>query len=574
MSGPAALEARGWGWRYATRRAWAVRDVTLRIEPGERVLLLGVSGSGKSTLLQGLAGVLGGADEGEHAGELLIDGMPAASVRGRAGLVLQNPDAQTVLARVGDDVAFGCENLGVPRAEIWPRVRDALDAVGLDVPLDRSTAALSGGQKQRLALAAVLAMRPGAVLLDEPTANLDPAGVIEVRDAVARALGAPRPPRAPRLPRPPRAGATSSREGAPSSREGAPSSREGATSSREGASNFPDGTPGIHDRPPETAATLVVIEHRVDVWLPLVDRIVVLGEHGVVADGSPDTVLRDHGAALAAGGVWVPGHPPATPPPPTGPPGATLLSADRLAVARVRGTPVAGPLDLDVRADEVLGIVGPNGAGKSTLGLTLAGLLRPEAGRVVASASLAAGADVSRGRRGVDPFRWSSRALLTRIGTVFQDPEHQLLATTVRAELEVGPRALGLPEPEVAARVDELLERLRLARLAEANPFTLSGGEQRRLTVASALATRPRVIVLDEPTFGQDASTWAQLVALIAGLRDGVDGEEPRAVVAISHDEDVLRALHARRFVVGGQDLPPGSEGTASAPRSEEGSRP
>ncbi|HAQ59163.1 MAG TPA: ABC transporter ATP-binding protein, partial [Microbacterium sp.] len=430
-----------------------MQDASFRIEPGERVLLLGASGSGKSTLLAGLAGVLGGDDEGEQTGALTIDGEPAARTRGRAGMVLQDPDSQVILARAGDDVAFGCENLGVPRQEIWPRVRAALDAVGLAVALDRSTSALSGGQKQRLALAGVIAMRPGVILLDEPTANLDPAGVIEVRDAVRRVVEA-------------------------------------------------------------TGATLIVVEHRLEVWLPIVDRVLVLGASGLVADGSPEAVLRDRGAELAAGGVWVPGILPASPAPPARAPGETLLRAESLVVSRVRGTAVAGPLDLEVRAGEVLGIVGPNGAGKSTLGLTLAGLVRPQAGRVAASAQL------SDGAKG-DPITWSSRALLTRIGTVFQDPEHQLLTTTVRAELEVGPRALALPPAEIAARVEELLERLRLSALAEANPYTLSGGEKRRLTVAAMLATRPRVMVLDEPTFGQDAATWAELVAIIARLRDG-----------------------------------------------------
>lgn len=479
---PAALDARGWGWRYATRLRWAVREVELRIEPGERVLLLGASGSGKSTLLQGFGGVLGGADEGETHGALLVDGVPATESRGRVGMVLQDPDTQTMLARVGDDIAFGCENLGVPREEIWPRVREAMDAVELDVPLDRSTAALSGGQKQRLALAGVIAMRPGAILLDEPTANLDPEGVRDVRDAVAAALDA-------------------------------------------------------------TGATLVVIEHRIDVWLPLVDRVIVLGAEPegtvVLADGTPDEVLGTRGAELAASGVWVPGHPPAVPPPPAHGPGEVLLRAHALTVARSRGIPVAGPFDLDVHAGEAIGITGPNGAGKSTFGLTLAGLIPAESGRVVASAALSSGS-------GDDPFRWTSRALLTRIATVLQTPEHQLLAKTVREELAVGPRALRLDEAEIARRADELLERLRLTALAEANPYTLSGGEKRRLTVAAALATRPQMIVLDEPTFGQDATTWAELVAIIAGLRD--DGA---AIVAISHDEAVLRALHARRLEVG-----------------------
>jgi energy-coupling factor transport system ATP-binding protein len=487
---PAAAEARGWGWRYATRKRWAAQGIDLRVEAGERVLLLGPSGSGKSTLLHALAGVLGGDDEGEQRGSLRVEGREPVSARGRVGLVQQDPDAQAVLARVGDDVAFGCENLAVPRDEIWPRVRESLDLVGLDVPLDRSTSALSGGQKQRLALAGALAMRPGLLLLDEPTANLDPAGVAEVRDAVGRVLE-------------------------------------------------------------RTGATLVVVEHRVDVWLPLVDRIVVLGAGdegpGVIADGPPARVLGARGAELAARGVWVPGIPPGHPAPPVAAPGEVLLTGRHLEVARVRGRVVAGPVDVEVRAGEVLGVIGSNGAGKSTLGRTLAGLLPPAAGRVDAAPRLADGA-------GPAPIRWSSRQLLTRIGTVLQSPDHQLLATTVRGELEVGPRALRLPEVEVRARVDELLERLRLSALAEANPHTLSGGEKRRLTVAAMLATRPRVMVLDEPTFGQDARTWAELVAIIAALRDGTGGEPGAAVVAITHDADVLEALHARRFALRGEE--------------------
>ncbi|WP_164861786.1 ABC transporter ATP-binding protein, partial [Microbacterium sp. CPCC 204701] len=225
--------------------------------------------------------------------------------------------------------------------------------------------------------------------------------------------------------------------------------------------------------------------------------------------------------------------------------GGPLLSARDLAVERVKGHPVARGIDLDVRAGTALAITGPNGSGKSTLGLTLAGLLPPAAGRVEASADLASGA-------GATPIRWSSRQLLTRIGTVFQDPEHQLLARTVREELEVGPRALGRTEADITNRVDELLERLRLDRLAAANPYTLSGGEKRRLTVAAALATAPRVLVLDEPTFGQDARTWAELVGLLARLRDGdIGGGGGSAIVAITHDLDVVEALHAERFELG-----------------------
>ncbi len=183
---------------------------------------------------------------------------------------------------------------------------------------------------------------------------------------------------------------------------------------------------------------------------------------------------------------------------------------------------------------------GPNGIGKSTLALTLAGLLRPEAGRLEPSVALA------DGLRG-EPRRWRSRDLLTRIGTVFQSPEHQFLTATVRAELEVGPRALRLGAEERASRVDELLGALRLERLAEANPFTLSGGEKRRLTVATALATRPRMLVLDEPTFGQDSSTWRELARLIVGLRD-----EGVGIVAVTHDDVFVDAVADLRLELGG----------------------
>jgi energy-coupling factor transporter ATP-binding protein EcfA2 len=474
----ARVSARGWGWRYAGRRASAVSALTLDIEPGEKVLLLGASGAGKSTVLQALAGVLGGDDEGDQQGELLIDGRRPADARGLAGLVLQDPDSQVVLARVGDDVAFGCENLGLPRDEIWRRVGGALDAVGLRLPLDHPTNALSGGQKQRLALAGVLAMQPKLVLLDEPTANLDPLGVSEVRDAVERTIA-------------------------------------------------------------HTGATIIVIEHRVAVWRDLVDRVIVLDPAGgVLADGAPDVVLKNEGRKLADAGVWVPEYPPATPNRTAYAGSELLLSGSALEVGRRKGIAVASGIDVAVSSGSALAVSGRNGSGKSTLALTLAGLIKPHGGKLAALPPLATGA-------GTEPARWKSRELLTRIGTVFQDPEHQFLSSTVRNELSIGPRALGLPEPEVSDRVDALLERLRLTALAKANPFTLSGGEKRRLSVATILAARPSVLVLDEPTFGQDSRTWRELVALLAELLD-----EGSAVVAVTHDRDFIDALADRELVL------------------------
>jgi energy-coupling factor transport system ATP-binding protein len=477
----ARVTARGWGWRHATRRAPAVRDLDLEIAPGERVLLLGRSGAGKSTLLSALAGVLGGDEEGDSFGELLIDGRPPAAARGESGLVLQDPDSQVVLARVGDDVAFACENLGLPRDEIWRRVPAALAAVGLDLPLDFPTAQLSGGQKQRLALAGIVAMRPRLLLLDEPTANLDPDGVTEVRDAVARTLE-------------------------------------------------------------RSGATLVVIEHRVSVWADLVDRVIVLdAAGGVLADGAPARVLADRGAELAAAGIWVPGHPPRRPVRAARVCAEPLLATSALSIGRTefgRRTPtvVNRDIDLALATGESVAILGENGAGKSTLALTLAGLLPPVGGRLEALPALARGARSQ-------PHRWRSKQILTRVGMVFQDPEHQFLAATVRGELEIGPRALG----EVP-HVDDLLERLHLAHLARANPFTLSGGEKRRLSVATALATAPQILVLDEPTFGQDSRTWEELVALLAELLDA-----GTALISVTHDRDFVDAIADRQLVLPGR---------------------
>jgi energy-coupling factor transport system ATP-binding protein len=475
--GPASVVARGWGWRHAGRASFAVSGLDLRIEPGERVLLLGASGAGKSTVLQALAGVLGGDDEGDEAGELLVDGRRPDRARGRAGLVLQDPDSQVILARVGDDVAFGCENLGLPRDEIWRRVDAALVAVGLNLPLDHPTSQLSGGQKQRLALAGVLAMRPGLLLLDEPTANLDPDGVSEVREATERVL----------------------------------ESRE---------------------------ATFVVIEHRVETWINLVDRVVVLqAGAAILADGSPDEVLAHEGKRLAAAGIWVPRHPPVVSHRSARASDSVILSAADLGVARPGGPTVQRDLDFDITAGSALAITGPNGSGKSTVGLTIGGLLKPSAGTVDA-AGLSAGLDPS-------PIRWRSRDLVSRIGSVFQDPEHQFVAATVRDELAIGPRATGLPERETVARTTEIAERLRLTALLAANPFTLSGGEKRRLSVATALITRPALLIVDEPTFGQDAVTWAELVRLFQGILDSGS-----SLVAITHDAAFVDAVADSKLVL------------------------
>lgn len=470
---PVTVDVRGWGWRHGGRRAWALRGVDLHLQPGERVLLLGPSGAGKSTLLTALAGLLEPGTGGEQEGAVLLDGAPARQARGRAGLVLQDPQSSLVMARAGDDVAFGLENRGVPSARIWPRVDEALAAVGFPYGRDAPTGRLSGGEQQRLALAGALALRPGLLLLDEATANLDPDGVALVRSVLADVLAS-------------------------------------------------------------TGATAVLVEHRVATVVDLVDRAVVLAPGGgVVADGPPDEVFGRQGAALAAAGVWVPGRHPVVRRRAVAPPGAALLTAGRV---RVRypsyDVDALPPSDLTVRAGAAVALVGPNGSGKSTLALAVAGLLRPTDGEVRAEAGL----DPPCPPRPV--WRWPGRELVRRIGTVFQDPEHQIVTSTVRDELRVGPSRAGLPGAAVDARAHELLERLGLARLAAANPYTLSGGEKRRLSVATAIATSPRVVVADEPTFGQDARTWAELATMLADLRDA-----GRGLVLVTHDEALVEAV-------------------------------
>nr|MBA3740830.1 ABC transporter ATP-binding protein [Chloroflexota bacterium] len=393
---PARIEARGWGVRHPGRRDWALRGLDLTIEPGERVLLLGPSGAGKSTLLTALAGLRDPTGGGETEGSLLVDGLDPRMTRDRTGLLFQDPEAQIVMGRAGDDVAFGLENRCVPSDGIWRRVDAALAAVEFPYGRDRPTHALSGGEQQRLALAGTLALQPGLLMLDEPTASLDPGGAAEVRSVLARVVE-------------------------------------------------------------RLGATLVLVEHRVDESLSLVDRVIVIAAGGgVVADGEPGSVFREHGARLADAGVWVPDRPPAAPPRRERPRPETLVIAEH-AGFRYPGMQVDAVtgVDLSVRSAEALAIIGPNGSGKSTLGLMLAGLLAPRTGRVVAGEALSAG----HGRESI--ANWPARDLVRRIGTVLQDPEHQFLTGSVREELLLGPRRAGIAEEEAARRADELLERLR-----------------------------------------------------------------------------------------------------------------
>ena len=521
----ALVEVRHLTWRPFGRREPVLAGVTLRIEPGSHVLLAGPSGAGKSTLLRALAGVLTTTESGDLTGSVLIDG--ATPTGSSVGLMMQDPADALVAGRVGRDVAFGPENFGMPRDQIWSRVRSALAAVGFPYDEERPTNALSGGETQRLALAGVLALTPRLVLLDEPTSMLDPSSAAMVREAIASAVGA-------------------------------------------------------------SGATLVMVEHDLSAVVDAVDRLVVLDPTGrISADGPVVATLAMSTDLLVAQGVWVPGVPAPRPlevdrvlcAPAlhggsessgralasggavassgrcrTGAAGdQVLVSAESVSVTRqprvsvmsanrpMSAVQALADVCATVSAGECVAVVGPSGAGKSTLTALLAGVDTPSKGLVRASDTLL----VAVGARPPGAIhRWTSRNLAARFGWVPQQAEHAVVARTVRDDVLSTSRLLGLEEEAAQTRVDGLLEVLGLSALSGADPHRLSGGEQRRLALAGAIAHGPSVLVLDEPSVGQDRSTWAAVAGVVVAARNAGVG-----VVLATHDP-LLIAMADRRITL------------------------
>jgi energy-coupling factor transport system ATP-binding protein len=401
-----------------------------------------------------------------------VDGLDPATADGpavaaRVGLVFQDPESQIVMERVEDDVAFGLESRGWTVDDMRVRIPEVLAETGLAGFERRRTARLSGGQQQRLALAGALAPRPGILVLDEPTANLDPDGARAFGDRLAEVRAA-------------------------------------------------------------RAATIVLVEHRVDVAWPLADLVLALGADGRPIDvGTPGEVFARSRALIEASGTWLPGggagqRPSAATMSNSAPP---ILTARGLRFA-YDGPAVVDGIDLELHPGERVALVGPNGSGKSTLARLLAGLLRPLAGTV----RLAGG----------DPSRLKPRELARLAGFVFQDPEAQFVATTVREEAMAG---LDAADPATVTRVAALMARLGLPldAFGDRSPYMLSGGEQRRLSLAPALARAPRVLVLDEPTFGQDRRGCEALEAILAEqVAAGT------AVLAATHDERFVASFASR----------------------------
>lgn len=472
----------------------ALDDVTLEVCRGERVCVLGANGSGKSTLASVICGLLA-PDEGdvELAGHAVCTGgVPDLAAyrdaRRQLGLVFQNPDDQIVTSVVADDVAFGPENLGVPRAQISVRVARELRRVAMEKYAHADPSRLSGGQRQRVCIAGALAMEPAVLVLDEPSSLLDVRG----RAAIMRVMG----------------------------------------------------------RLAAAGATLAHVTHFMDEALAA-DRVVVM-QHGHVAlEGTPDEVfaaknaqviealglempfearlavaLRQAGAA--GGAIAAPGTPSDEKP------AACVPAAEPLAIlARDLGFsygPDAQALDgvsLKVPARATTAIVGQTGSGKSTLLRLLCGLEAADAGSLTVCGINAA---TKRGRRQV------RRA----VGYVMQHPERQLFAQTVAEDVAFGPRNQGLSAAEVERRVAHALDLVGLADRRDASPFELSGGQQRLAAIAGVLAMEPELLVLDEPTAGLDPRGRARLRALMADLAaHGV------TLLQVTHSmEEAARADH------------------------------
>lgn len=475
----------------------ALDDVTLEVCRGERVCVLGANGSGKSTLASVICGLLA-PDEGDvelvgHA--VCTGGVPDLAAyrdaRRQLGLVFQNPDDQIVTSVVADDVAFGPENLGVPRAQIATRVARELRRVAMEKYAHADPSRLSGGQRQRVCIAGALAMEPAVLVLDEPSSLLDVRG----RAAIMRVMG----------------------------------------------------------RLAAAGATLVHVTHFMDEALAA-DRVIVM-QHGRVAlEGTPDEVFAAKNAQViealglempfearlaaalrqteaASDAVAAPGAPsgeksatsaacaPAAEPP-------AILARD-LGFSYGPGAQALDGVSLEVPVRATTAIVGQTGSGKSTLLRLLCGLEAADAGSLTVCGINAA---TKRGRRQI------RRA----VGYVMQHPERQLFAQTVAEDVAFGPRNQGLSAAEVERRVAHALDLVGLADRRDASPFELSGGQQRLAAIAGVLAMEPELLVLDEPTAGLDPRGRTRLRALMADLAaHGV------TLLQVTHSmEDAARADH------------------------------
>ncbi len=470
----------------------ALSGVNLRIEPEEFVLLCGPSGGGKSTLLRALNGLIPHYFRGKMLGKVTVWGLdtslhPVHELFSRVGMVFQNPDSQLFTGTVEREMAFGLESLGLPRREIAERIAWVADILGIRHLLDRPPRLLSGGEKQLVAIGAMLALKPAVLALDEPFAHLDPVGAKRVAEAL-RTVN-------------------------------------------------------------KLGITIIVAEHRLRCILHYVTRMIVVAGGKIQLDGPPRQVLRERveefGLNLPApvklsrklglpevlltveealpyvGSGFQPLRPEK---------GALPISVAiscRNVEQVLDGHRVLRGVSAEIRKGEIVAIVGANGAGKTTLVKHFNGLLKPFAGVVEVL--------------GVDTKRVRVSELAAKVGIAFQNPEEQLFASSVREEILIGPHFLGRMD---VGWIRELVGLFGLQELLDKPPLSLSEGEKKRVAFASILASRPEVLVLDEPTAGQDDIFRQRLAKLLKTLK-----EKGHTVVLVTHDLEFAQMV-AQEWVV------------------------
>ena len=505
LKGPTILRFEDVSYRYPAVEPWTLRGLHLDISQGQTVLLAGASGSGKSTFCRASTGLIPHFHGGELVGQVFLDGLdtrqhPVYRLFSHAGLVFQNQDAQLFNQTVEAELAYGLESLGFSRAEIEGRLAWASELMGLGPLLSQSPHMLSGGEKQKVALGAILALRPRMLLLDEPFTHLDPAGA-DILRSILRMIHA-----------------------------------EGIA--------------------------VIVVEHRLHEVIADVDRLIVIHEGRIAADGFPRDVMgrevTGYGLNLpplirlfqASGWTGVPlsveealrelksqnlfpsfvsesgssgrnkQHDP-------------LLSEGKQCVAELEDvwfsynhSPALCGISLSLTQGECVALVGRNGAGKTTLVKHLNGLLKPNQGRVNVL--------------GRNTLKTPVAELARHVGFAWQNPNDQLFLANVREEVLMGPRALRAYDSDWC---NKLFERFNLTVLLDRSPFQLSEGQKKRVSFAAALAVQPELIVLDEPTAGQDEPFRRELGKLIRELR-----AEGRTILLVTHDLE-FAAEHASRWI-------------------------
>jgi len=486
----------------------ALLDVNLTVRRGSFTLLVGPSGSGKSTLCMLLNGIIPQILGGKLIGKVTVDGhdvsqTPVQELAKSTGMLFQDPEWMFATLKVEDEVAFGPENLRRNPAEILQSVEKSLNYVGLQLLRKNLVWALSGGQTQKLGLASVIAMETPLIVLDEPTANLDPATTHSVHELILR----------------------------------------------------------LRDE----GKSVVLVTKDLDEFMAEADDMILLAEGRIVAQGAPRDVVSKHGKKILDLGVWLPEtteiglrlkaegklkkEVPITvdeavdlfadarfktsnPSENTERKETVLIHAQDVEFAYGNKFKALRGVSFDIRQGEIVAIVGQNGAGKSTLSKLLVGLLRPTGGEITMFA---------RKSR-----QWRVQDLATQIALVFQNPEHQFLCDTVREELEYSLLAQGIDDKAIVSqRVKDMLKRLDISDTSDSHPFSLSAGEKRRLGVATMLiAGSARLLIVDEPTYGQDRRLTESLMQLINNLRD-----EGITVLMITHDMRLVDA-HVDRAIV------------------------